>query len=71
MDKFDKRVKATRKLIEVGFRLVRRSEKDRIQSKKDWDRRMKESNDRQDRTDRKLDRLIDSWARQRSNGHSR
>jgi hypothetical protein len=34
-------------------------------------RTMKELAETQKRTDLKLDRLIDSWAKQRSNGHKK
>ena len=64
MDKFDKRLEATRRLVEAGMRFV-------VKSQKDWDRRMKDLADAQKKTDLKLDRLIDSWAKQRTNGHKK
>jgi hypothetical protein len=41
----------------------------KIESKRDFDRRIKEITDIQKRTDLKLDRLIDFWGKQRTNGH--
>jgi hypothetical protein len=61
MDKFDKRLEATRRLVEAGMKFV-------VKSQKDWDRRMKELAEAQKKTDVKLDRLIDSWAKPRTNG---
>ena len=60
-DKFDKRLEATRKLVELGMRLL-------VKNGKDFDREMHELVEAQKRTDRKLDRLIDFGAWRRSNG---
>jgi hypothetical protein len=68
-DRFDKRLEATRKLVETGMKLLVRIEKNHAESKKDFDRRLKELVDAQKRTDQKLDRLIDFWGKRRSNGH--
>jgi hypothetical protein len=70
-DRFDKRLEATRKLVETGIRLLVKIEKNHVESKKDFDRRLKELLDAQKRTDLKLDRLIDFWGKRRSNGHQR
>ena len=64
MDKFDKRLEATRRLVEAGMKFI-------VKSQKDFDRRLKEVVELQNRTDLKLDRLIDSWAKQRTNGHKK
>jgi hypothetical protein len=64
MDKFDKRLEATRRLVEAGMKYV-------VKSRKDWDLRMKEMAELQKGTDLKFDRLIDSWAKQRTNGHKK
>ena len=64
MDKFDKRLEATRRLVEAGMKFI-------VKSQKDFDRRIKELVELQNRTDLKLDRLIDSWAKQRTNGHKK
>jgi len=64
MDKFDKRLEATRRLVEAGMKFI-------VKSQKDWDRRMKELAEAQKKTDVKLDRLIDSWAKQRTNGYKK
>jgi hypothetical protein len=68
-DKFDKRLEATRKLVETGLKLLVKIEKSHQETKKDFDRRLKELIEAQKRTDQKLDRLIDFWGKQRSNGH--
>ena len=64
MDKFDKRLEATRRVVEAGMKFV-------VKSQKDFDRRMKEVVELQNRTDLRLDRLIDFWAKQRTNGHKK
>jgi len=76
MDRFDRRLDATRKLIETGMRMLVKLEKDRIESGKAFDRRIHLLDQRihalveaQDKTDKKLDRLIDFWAKRRNNGH--
>jgi vacuolar-type H+-ATPase subunit B/Vma2 len=80
MDKFDRRLEAMRKLIETDMRMLSKRDKEhaefkkefeeyKIESKKDFDRRIKEITDIQKRTDLKLDRLIDAWGKQRTNGH--
>ena len=51
----------------AGFK--KEFEEYKIESKRDFDRRIKEITDIQKRTDLKLDRLIDSWGKQRTNGH--
>ena len=68
MDRFDKRLEATRKLVETGMKLLVKMEKNHIESKKDFDRRMRELVEAQKKTDQKLDRLIGFGAK-RSNGH--
>jgi hypothetical protein len=68
MDRFDKRLDATRKLVETGMKLLVKMEKNHIESKKDFDRRLRELVEAQKRTDQKLDRLIGFDGR-RTNGH--
>ena len=58
MDKFDKRLEAMRKLVETGMKVLVRIEKKQLALV-----------EAQHRTDRKFDRLMDFWAKQRSNGH--
>jgi hypothetical protein len=80
MDKFDKRLEATRKLVEAGMKILLKSQQDhagsekkfaeyKIESKRDFDRQMKEIREIQRRTDLKIDRLIDFWGKKRTNGH--
>jgi hypothetical protein len=76
MDKFDKRLDATRKLVETGMRMLVKIEKSQIESKKDFDHRINLLDQRihtlvdaQGKTDKKLDRLIDSLTKGRTNGH--
>jgi hypothetical protein len=70
MDKFDKRLEAMRKLVEAGMKILVKSEKERAESKKDFDRRIKEITELQRKTDLKLDRLFDFWTKKRTNGHT-
>ena len=78
--KFEKRLDATRKLVETGMKLLVKIQKDQrdsrkdfdhrlIESKKDFDHRLNELLDAQKKTDQKLDRLIDFWGKRRSNDH--
>jgi hypothetical protein len=71
MEKFDKRLEATRKLVEAGMKILVKSQKEHAEWKHEMGRTMKELAETQKRTDLKLDRLIDSWAKQRSNGHKK
>jgi hypothetical protein len=71
MDKFDKRLEATRKLVEAGMRILVNSQKEHAEWKKEMGRTMKELAESQKKTDLKLDRLIDFWAKQRTNGHKK
>ena len=64
MDKFDKRLEATRKLVEGGMKYL-------VKSHKEFDQRIKELTELQKGTDLKLDRLIDSWTKQRTNGRKK
>ena len=81
-DQFDKRLDAMRKLVETGMKMLVKIEKNQLdlqkgfaESKNDFDRRLKalleaqrETAAAQKKTDQKLDRLIDFWSKQRSNG---
>src|ERR1700730_13943264 len=76
MDKFDRRLEAMRKMIEAGMRMRAKRDRDHAdfkkefnESRRDFDRRIKEISEIQKRTDLKLDRLIDSWGKKRTNGH--
>ena len=69
MDRFDKRLDGTRKLVETGMRILIRIEKNQLESKKDFDHRMNTLVEAQKKTDLKLDRLIDSFTKRRTNGH--
>ncbi len=57
MDKFDKRLEAIGKLIQIGMTMMAQTQKS-----------LRELAEAQKKTDRKLDRLIDSWGKQRTNG---
>ncbi len=65
MDKFDKRLEATRKLVEAGMKIVLQTGKD-IRALAVQVNALTEA---QRKSDRKFERLMDSWAKQRSNGH--
>jgi hypothetical protein len=80
MDKFDRGLDRIRKLIDTAERNFAKSQKDhaeskkkfkvyKIESRRDFDRRVKEIKEIQRRTDLKLDRLIDSWGKKRTNGN--
>jgi hypothetical protein len=78
MDRFEKTQVAIQKVLLTGTKLLVKMQKDQGESRKDWDRRMKDSDrmmkelaEAQKKTDRELDRLIDSWARRPANGHQR
>ena len=58
MDKFDKRLAATLKLVQTGMKILVKI-----------DQKLLALTEAQLKTDRKLDRLIDSWAKRRTNGH--
>ena len=58
MDKFERGLEAIRKLIHTGMKLIVKIEKSQA-----------ELAEAQRRTDRKLDRLIDSWGKRPANGH--
>ena len=77
-DRFEKTQAAIQKVLLTGAKLLVKMQKDQAESRKEWDRRMKDSDrlmkeltEAQKKTDRKLDRLIDSWARRPANGHQR
>jgi hypothetical protein len=65
MEKFDRRMEAMRKLVETGMRWLVKIEKTQ-QLLAEEVRALTEA---QRKTDRKFDRLIDSWGKRRSNGH--
>ena len=58
MDKFDKRLEATLKLVQTGMKMLVRIEQNIVAL-----------TEAQRKTDRKFDRLMDSWAKRRTNGH--
>ncbi|HEY6389765.1 MAG TPA: hypothetical protein VIX89_00730 [Bryobacteraceae bacterium] len=58
MDKFDKRLAATLKLVQTGMKILFKI-----------DQKLLALTEAQRKTDRKLDRLIDSWTKRRTNGH--
>lgn len=64
MDKFDKRMEAMRKLVETGMRMLVKIEK----TQQTIGEQVIALTEAQRNTDRKLDRLIDFWSKQRSNG---
>src|SRR6266404_1643167 len=72
MDKFDKRLESMRKLVETGMKILVKVDKtllevgDRISALTVQVNALTEA---QRKSDRKFDRLMDSWAKQRSNGH--
>jgi len=65
MDKFDKRLEATRKLVEAGMKIVLKTDK----TVRALAVQVNALTEAQRKSDRKFDRLMDSWAKQRSNGH--
>ena len=72
MEKFDRRLEAMRKLVETGMRMLVKMEKgqqgltERLNALAVDVQALTAA---QRRTDRKLDRLLDAWSRQRPNGH--
>src|SRR5437016_10063786 len=58
MEKFDKRLEAIGKLLQTGMKILVKIEN-----------RQQALVEAQLKTDRKLDRLIDSWTKRPSNGH--
>ena len=72
MDKFDKRLEATRKLVEVGMKLLVKIDQKHLALSEQVRSNAEQINaltEAQRKTDRKFDRLIDSWTKRRSNGH--
>ena len=64
-DKFDQRLEATRKLVEAGMKIVLKTDK----IVRALAVQVNALTEAQRKSDRKFDRLMDSWAKQRSNGH--
>jgi hypothetical protein len=62
MDKFDKRLEATRRLVEGGMKFIVKSQRNFDHRLKEFDHRLKEIAELQNKTDLKLNRLIDAWA---------
>ena len=58
MDKFDKRMEATLKLVQTGMKMLVKI-----------DQKLLALTEAQRKTDRRFDRLIDSWTKRRTNGH--
>jgi len=58
MAKFDKRMEAIRKLVQTGMKMLVKI-----------DQNLLALTEAQRKTDRKFDRLIDSWTKRRTNGH--
>ena len=65
MDKFDKRLEATRKLVEAGMKIVLKTDK----IVRALAVQVNALTEAQRKSDRKFERFMDSWAKQRSNGH--
>jgi chromosome segregation ATPase len=72
MDKFDKRLEGMRKLVETGMRMLVKIEK----SQDELTVKLTVLTDRVDalteaqrKSDRKFERFMDSWTKQRTNGH--
>ena len=63
MAKFDKRLEATRKLVEAGMKFV-------VKQHRESARQMAALREQTRKTSRDLDRLLDSWNKGPSNGHS-
>ena len=58
MEKFDKGLEAMRKLVQTGMKLLVRIEQSQLAL-----------TEAQRKSDRKFNRLIDSWTKRRTNGH--
>jgi uncharacterized coiled-coil DUF342 family protein len=79
MDKFDKRLDATRKLVETGMRMLVKNEKAQgeltVNLKALTERidaltvQVSALTEAQRKSDRKFERFMDSWTKQRTNGH--
>jgi hypothetical protein len=72
MDKFDKRLDATRKLVETGMRMLVKIEKsqDELTVKlTTLTEEVTSLTEAQRKSDRKFERFMDSWTKQRTNGH--
>jgi hypothetical protein len=72
MDKFDKRLEATRKLVEFGMKLLVKIDQKHLalsEQVRSNAEQIKALTEAQRKTDRKFDRLIDSWTKRRTNGH--
>jgi hypothetical protein len=72
MDKFDKRLEATRKLVETGMRMLVKIEKTQGEltvKLTDLTVQVSALTESQRNSDRKFERFMDSWTRQRTNGH--
>jgi hypothetical protein len=73
MEKFGKRLEGTRKLVEVGMKLLVRIDQkhlalaEQVRSNAGQISALTEA---QRKTDCKFDRLIDSWTKRGTNGHS-
>ena len=65
MDRVEKRLDATLKIVQTGMKMLVKIEQD-IRALTESQRALTEA---QRKTDRKFDRLIDSWTRRRNNGH--
>jgi hypothetical protein len=72
MDKFDTRLEATRKLVQTGMKmLVKINQQQLVVSGQlaALAGEVRVLTEAQRKTDRKFDRMIDSWTKRRSNGH--
>ena len=72
MDKFDKRLDATRKLVETGMRMLVKIEKSQDELTVKLTALTGEVSaltEAQRKSDRKFERFMDSWTKQRTNGH--
>jgi chromosome segregation ATPase len=72
MDKFDKRMEAMRKLVETGMRMLVKNEKGQADLTVKLAALTVQVNaltEAQRKSDRKFDRFMESWTKQRTNGH--
>jgi hypothetical protein len=72
IDKFDQRLEATRKLVETGMMMLVKNEKAQSEltaSVAALGAKVSALTEAQRKSDRKFERFLDSWAKQRTNGH--
>jgi hypothetical protein len=72
MDNFDRRLEATRKLVETGMRMLVKNEKAQGELTVKLAAltvQVSALTESQRKSDRKFERFMDSWTKQRTNGH--